>query len=135
MKAFLSKYRIDLLVFGLALCARLALFMVNFDASKGDLIGTIHGDDGYYEISQSLIKGNGFTWDTEEPFRPQALRTPLYIYFISGILLATGSFWAVIIIQMLIGSCIPFLGRRISLRLNPSRSIAMFVGILLAFEP
>ncbi len=132
---FIKKHKIDLVIFGVAFLMRMILFSINLNYQHGDLINTIHGDDGYYEISQGLIHGHGFTGDVSEPFKPNALRTPLYIYFITGTLLLFNSYWLIIILQMLIGSCIPLLGRRIALTLVSREKVALWVGILLAFEP
>jgi 4-amino-4-deoxy-L-arabinose transferase-like glycosyltransferase len=135
MKDFLVKYRVYVIIFGIALLVRAILFFINFSHSNYNLVDTIHGDDGYYEISQGLLHGHGFTGDIHEPFLPNPLRTPLYIYFISGILFLTKSYWVVIILQILIGSCIPLLGYHIAYTLYPSRRRACIVGVMLALEP
>ncbi len=132
---FLKKYRIDIIIFIIALVARTLILCANINASSGNLEDAIHGDDGYYEISRGLVSGHGFTGSTVEPFIPNALRTPLYIYFIAGILLLTNSYWLVIILQMILGSLIPVLGRRIALRLVSSERIALWTGILLSLQP
>ncbi|HEY4503492.1 MAG TPA: glycosyltransferase family 39 protein [Candidatus Paceibacterota bacterium] len=147
MKNWINKNRVPILLFCIAFVARVFLFYINFANTDYDLIGAIHGDDGYYEISQGLINGHGFTGATTEPFLPNALRTPLYIYFISGTLLMFGSYWIVLFFQIIIASFIPILGYRIALELlskekmalnlspNLSLKIAFWTGILLAFEP
>lgn len=135
MMNFIKKHKIDIILFGLALGARAFLFCINLEASKGDLLGAIHGDDGYYELSQGILAGHGFSWDVHEPFRPNTLRTPLYIYFISAIVFVTGSFGFAILVQVILGALIPILGRHIALAITPRHSIGLWVGILLALEP
>ena len=135
MKLFFSKYKLEIIIFSLALCVRLILFFINLDASNGNFIGAIHGDDGYYELSQGLLNGHGFSWSQEEPFLPNTLRTPLYIYFIAGLVFVFGSYLAPLIAQIILGSFIPILGFYIVLEIFSRRKIAFVTALLLAFEP
>lgn len=132
---FIKKHKIEFIIFGIALIVRIILFSINFSFQDGNLTNTIHGDDGYYEISQGLINGHGFTGATKEPFNPNPLRTPLYIYFISGILLIFRSYWIVLFLQIIIGALIPVIGYHIAIELLSREKIALWVGILLSFEP
>lgn len=132
---FIRKHKIDLIIFGIALVARVFLFGINFHAEHWNLLNTIHGDDGYYEISRNFAAGHGFTGEDNPPYHPNPLRTPVYILFIAGILWLTKSYWVVIILQMIIGALIPVLGRHIALKLLHSEKIALSVGILTSFEP
>ena len=132
---FVHRHKIDLFIFAVALIARLFLFGINLHAQHGDLISTIHGDDGYYELSRNLAAGHGFTAENQPPYHPNPLRTPGYIVFIASLLQLTKSYWAVILIQIVIGAFIPILGRRIALRLFPDPRIGLWVGILTALEP
>jgi hypothetical protein len=132
---FVRRHKIDLFIFALALIARLVLFGINLHAQNGDLISTIHGDDGYYELSRSLVAGHGFTGASAPPYIPNALRTPGYIVLLAGLLWLTKSYWVTILVQIVIGAFIPILGRRIALKLFPDARIGLWVGILMALEP
>ncbi len=132
---FFKRYRFDLIIFAIALIVRIFLFSINLSVENGNLDKTIHGDDGYYEISRSLVAGHGFTGETNPPFNPNPLRTPLYPYFIAIILFLTNSYWFVIITQIIIGALIPVLGRRLSLKIVDSEKISFIVGLILALEP
>lgn len=132
---FTKKYKIFIIVFLLAIVVHSGLFLINFTNNQYDLIPTIKGDDGYFELSKSLIDGNGFTWSTEAPFQPNPLRTPIYPFFIAGILLLFGSYWAVLIIQLFISGLIPLLGMAIVDKVISSKKISIIVGVLLAIEP
>lgn len=132
---FFKKHKIVIIIFLIALLARGALFFINFYDNNYDLIPTIKGDDGYYELSRGLLEGHGFSWDAEAPFSPNPLRPPVYPFFIAAILYFFKSYWVVLFAQILIGSVIPLLGMRIVNKVIPSRKISTIVGILLALEP
>lgn len=134
-KNFLKKHKVVIIIFLIALIAHSALFFVNFSNQEYDLIPTIRGDDGYFEISRNLVEGKGFTGEEVFPFSPNPLRPPVYPFFIAGILLLFDSYWAVLIIQLLISAVIPVLGMNIVNKVIPSNKIAISVGVLLAIEP
>ena len=96
---FINKHKIELIVFAIALILRVILFMINFHIQQGNLVNTIHGDDGYYEISQGLINGHGFTGSTIEPFTPNSLRPPVWPFIIALLVWVFGTYWAVLIFQ------------------------------------
>lgn len=132
---FLKRHKVELFLFTFALTLRALLFFVNLNAEGGNLIETIHGGDGYFEISKNIVAGNGFSSETAPPYEPNPLRTPGYLYALAAVLWLTGSYGVAIALQMMIGALIPLLGRRISLALFPSERLALGVGILLAIEP
>lgn len=132
---FFKKHKIAIIIFLIALVAHSALFFVNFSNEQYELVSTIRGDDGYFEISRNLTEGKGFTGEVEPPFSPNPLRPPVYPFFIAGILLLFGSYWAVLIIQLLISAVIPILGMNIVNKVIQSNKIAISVGVLLAIEP
>ena len=132
---FFKKHKILIIIFLIALFVRSALFFINFHANDYDLIPTIKGDDGYYELSRSLLEGRGFTGDIESPFSPNPLRTPIWPLVIATLLYFFKSYWAVVFAQILIGSVIPLLGMRIVNKVIPSIKISVIVGLLLALEP
>ena len=134
-KTFFKKHKILIIIFLIALFVRSALFFINFHSNDYDLIPTIKGDDGYYELSRSLLEGRGFTGDIEPPFSPNPLRTPIWPLVIATLLYFFKSYWAVVFAQILIGSVIPLLGMRIVSKVIPSMKISVIVGLLLALEP
>jgi len=135
MADFLKRHKLDIAIFTLALIVRLFFFSLNVSATHGDIIGAIYGDDGYFEISKNIVLGNGFSWDAAPPYTPNALRTPGYIFFLSGLLAVSGSYLFTIFIQILIGSCIPILARHLAHKLSDSMKVGFWVGIALALEP
>jgi 4-amino-4-deoxy-L-arabinose transferase-like glycosyltransferase len=104
-------------------------------AHGGDFAATSNGGDGYYDISQNLIMGNGFSTEHEPPYVPTSYRTPGLPYFIALIHSLFGSYYAVIAAYLLIGSIVPLLGMRIAQYITEKRSIIIVVGLLLALEP
>src|SRR3989344_2607695 len=107
---WIKKHRIFILIFCFAFVVRILLFFINFTNTGYDLIGAIHGDDGYYEISQGLVNGHGFTGATVEPFDPNPLRPPVWPFIIAFLVMIFGSYWAVLIFEIIIGSLISVLG-------------------------
>ena len=134
-QTFFKKHKILIIIFLIALLARSALFFINFHANDYDLIPTIKGDDGYYELSRGLLLGHGFSWDAEPPFSPNPLRPPVWPLFIAAILYLFKSYWMVLFAQILIGSIIPLLGMHIVNKVIPSMKMSIIVGVLLALEP
>lgn len=129
---FLKKHKISIFIFLLALCARVLLFFINLAAQQGDFETTIHGSDWYFEVAKNIADGIGFSLF---PGRPSSIHVPLYPLFLSSSLFLFGNFAFAVIVQIIMGSCIPVLGRMLSLKLIPSEKIALFVGITLVLEP
>lgn len=78
MKNVLSfKWQIGIV--GFALAVRLVYFFLNYEAHGHDIVATMKGDDGYYEISQNIVLGRGFVSDVPPapPITPNPLRPPL----------------------------------------------------------
>lgn len=133
---FLKTHRAEVMLFALALVVRLIFLSLDLSAAHGDLIATVRGTDGYFEISQNLVAGHGFSADTAPPYVPNTLRTPGYLYFLAGILAATGgSYVFLTIVQLLLGATIPLLARRVVLALIDAPLVAFATGIALVFEP
>ena len=132
---FLKKHKIAVLIFLIALLVRSLLFFVNFNYENYDLISTIKGDDGYYELSRGILLGHGFSWDAEPPFSPNPLRPPVYPFFIAGLLYFFGSYSVVLCVQILLGSIIPVLGMMLIEKVVSSKKVAIAVGLFLALEP
>ncbi|MBI4224912.1 MAG: glycosyltransferase family 39 protein [Candidatus Sungbacteria bacterium] len=133
--SWVKKYKVEILLFCVALLARIVLFSINLHAEQGNLINTIHGDDGYFELSRNLVQGHGISWEDHAPYLPNPLRPPVYPLFLAIPLYLTGSYWVVALCQMLVGSLIPLLGMLVSRQITGSRSMSWWVGWLLAFEP
>lgn len=123
------------LIFAVAVVVRAALLFWIYTQHNQNLLSAIIASDGYYEISQNLIAGNGFSRSLHLPIIPDSIRTPLYPLFIAGFVSVFKSYWAVIFAQIIIGSFIPILGWRLILRMTGEQTIATFVGVALAVEP
>ena len=131
---FSRKHKVSIIIFTLALIVRLALFFVNLDANKGDFIETIRAADGYYEISQNLIAGNGYSDDFSPAHKPNYLRPPVWIFMIAFIAWVSGSYVPVFVFVLLLGSLIPILGMYLAERIV-SMKLAVLTGFFLAVEP
>ncbi len=134
MKHWIKSHKFEIVVFLSALIIRLVLFSVSFTQNDGDLIKTIRGDDGYYELSQNINAGHGFTFDSEPPHRPNPLRTPIWPYLIAFFAKFFGTYWAVLVLEVILGSFIPILGMRVARYLVSEKS-SRLVAILLLLEP
>src|SRR3990167_5935944 len=125
---------IDLILFSAAVIIRLAFLFTSVQA-HGDLLPATVELENYYKLGNNILAGHGFSAALEPPFFPDSLRGPLYPGFIAVILYLGGSLWAVMLAQIIIGSAIPLLGRRISYKIIPDRRVAILVGLALAVEP
>ncbi|HEU0080905.1 MAG TPA: glycosyltransferase family 39 protein [Candidatus Paceibacterota bacterium] len=135
MRSFVFRYRLEIAVFAIALAARLVFFSLSFPAHHGDIVQTIKGDDGYYELSQNILAGNGFSFDVAPPYRPNPLRPPVWPFAIAGIAALFKSYWAVFAFEVLLGSFIPVMGMAIARRLFARRAVWLGTGLLMAIEP
>ena len=131
----MKKHKIPLIIFSVALIFRGLLFFVSLNYNGGDLTTTIHGYDGYYEISRNLVDNGVFSVDSEAPFAPHPLRPPVYPYYLAGILLLFGSYWAVAIINLLMGGLLPVLGFYVARQTISSAKISAVAGFAMALEP
>ena len=114
-----------LLIFICALAVRGVLFSVNFTHNNFDLIETIHCDDGYYELSQSILHGEGMSGN---PLRP-----PLWPAIIAFTAYLFG-YWGVLVLELLLASFIPILGALLS-RVLVGDKFSHYVGWLMVFSP
>lgn len=139
MLSFIKKYKVEIAIFLLAVLVRLAYFLARLSANGGGLITTIHGADGYFELSQNLLLGNGFSTRVTPPFEPYSYGVPGLPYFLYFCLLLTGSYAATAMIQLLLSSIIPLLGMYLARALLPSLSeykhVPLAVGVLTALSP
>ncbi|MDO8584850.1 MAG: glycosyltransferase family 39 protein [bacterium] len=127
--------KIILLLFALALLVRVALFGANIAAHEGELLPTILNSEGYYELANNILAGHGFSQSPAAPYVPDSLRPPLYPLFIAAFVGLSGSYWPVIIAQILLASVLPLLARRIGFRLTQNTFAGNAVGVLFAVEP
>lgn len=112
--------------------ARIFLLCVNLDAGGNNFENTIRGADGYFEVSQNLYAGNGFSMDGVSP---SPIHVPFYPFFLTLSLFLFGNYIFAVVMQIIIGAFIPLLAMRLSFKLLYSRGIAVFAGFFIALEP
>ncbi len=135
MMRFLKTYRLELLIFVLALVVRVLLFGMSYHAAGNNLENTISGADGYFTISENLLAGNGYSSDGGPPFIPNSIRPPVQPYFLAGMHTLFGGYGGPLALQILMGSLIPLLGVRLARYLTRSNRVSLAVGFILALEP
>ncbi|MBU4224168.1 glycosyltransferase family 39 protein [Patescibacteria group bacterium] len=132
---FFKKHKIAIIIFLAALLVRALLFFISFNHNGGNLLNTISGYDGYYEISRNLADNGVFSVDSEAPFAPHPLRPPLYPYYLAGLLVLFGSYWVVTIFNLIIASLLPVLGFFIVKQAIAYERISIAAGFAMALEP
>ena len=137
LAGFVVRHKMECAVFALAVFARLIFFFICLHANGGDLIATIRGQDGYFQLSKNLLLGNGFSIDSAQPFLPYSYGVPGYPFFMYALLWLTGSYAATIMVQLLLGAAIPLIGMYLTRTvLLPSfKRAPLVVGVLLALAP
>lgn len=123
------------LIFLLAIFLRTLFFYVAYLQSGETYRAVIPYLDGYYQISENLLSGNGFSRDIAPPFLPDSVRTPLYPLLIAGLVYVFKSYYAVLVVHILLGSLLPLLAFRIARQLTASERVATTVALLSACEP
>lgn len=96
-----SRTRLTLVIAGIALLARLLLFMMMQPWQPNVRDRVILRDDaaGYHKLATTILGTSRFAYDEESP--PNDLRTPLYPLFISGVYAAAGQKpWLVLLVQI-----------------------------------
>ncbi len=131
---YLRTYRWEIALASLALLAHTILFLVVIDVKGGSVIDTVRADDGYFELAQNVLAGNGFSWSSAAPYAPNPLRTPGYIYPLAALLGTIGIAGAAIV-QLLLSALIPVLGMYIARHITNSHRIGIAAGIILALDP
>jgi hypothetical protein len=130
---FIRSYKTELALFALSFLIHLILF--GFMVEKtGSVLDVVRVDDGYFEITENILAGNGFSWSKSAPYEPNALRTPGYIYILAGLISIAGITGATLI-QLFAASLIPVLGMRVAKHISHSRKVGLITGIILALEP
>lgn len=135
-----KKYKTEIIIFIVALALRLAFafFLYGAESFNSDkFIDSIH-QDGYYEIAYNLIQHKVFSDtspDPTAPVVPGSLRAPGYPLMLAASWYVFNSLWPLLIIQIIVGSVLPVLGRRISRQIAENKMVANFVAWLLVVEP
>lgn len=131
----LRRYRAEIIVALVALVWHILCFAAVVAANNGNIVEAVRADDGYYEIAQNVIAGNGYSMATTSPYTPNSLRTPGYIAFIVGVWTLTGSAVGVAVVQLLLACAIPVLGMYIVRYLTHSSRVGIAAGGVLALDP
>lgn len=129
---FLKKHKVVIGIFLLALVVRGGLFLINFHGHGWNFEDTIHGQDGFFEVGRNIAAGTGFTWDGVVP---TPVHMPLYPLFLAASLYFFGSYVVAAIVQILMGAFLAVFAMYISLKIVPSKKIALFVGVVMALDP
>ncbi len=124
-----------LFIFLFAVFVRMVFFYIASVQSGETSRAVIPYLDGYYEIAENLLAGNGFSHSIASPIVPGSLRTPLYPLFMAGLVFVFKNYYAVLIAQIILGSFIPILAYRIAIQILPNERIAKIVAFILVFEP
>ena len=81
---FLRQYRTEIILVAVSLLWHILCFAAVVAANNGDMVEAVRADDGYFEIARNLLAGNGYSMATSSPYLPTSLRTPGFIYFLTG---------------------------------------------------
>ncbi len=131
---YLRTYRSEITLALLALFVHTVLFLVVIQQGGGSVIDTVRADDGYFELAQNVLAGNGFSWSAAAPYAPNPLRTPGYVYALAGLIGIAGITGAALI-QLIAASAIPVFGMYIARYITDSRLIGIVAGTILALDP
>ncbi|MEK7604885.1 MAG: glycosyltransferase family 39 protein [Patescibacteria group bacterium] len=130
----IRRYRVELILAVVALVVHLGCFLFVVHANDGHILNAVRGDDGFYELAENILAGNGFSWSSSPPYAPNPLRTPGYSYVLA-LLIGLFGIGGAIGIQMLAASVLPPLGMQIAERMTRSRKMSIAVGAILALDP
>ena len=133
IKFFLKNHKIELIIFFIALVLRLLVFYAA--AAKVNFVYEDLRVDGYYEIAYNLANHFSFSESMVNSDLKDSVRTPglpvivaIFIYLFNGV-------FGFIILQIIIGSLLPLLGRKLSLLFKLPLKVANFIGLFMAFDP
>ncbi len=132
---FIRSHKVALAVFALGLLARFLFLGLALHMHQGQFLETISGADCYFEISQNLVAGHGYSCDVEAPYTLNSIRPPVQPFFLASLYLVVHSYWLPLVVQIIVGSCIPLLSIWLASYITPNIKIASWVGVLLALEP
>lgn len=133
IRIFLKNYKIELIIFLLALILRLIIFYIA--AYQNNFVFTNFLADGYYELSHNLVNHHIFSGVMDGYLKPESLRAPGLPIIIAPFLYFFQSVFGFIILQIIAGSFLPLISRQIALNLQLSARLANLVGFFMVFEP
>lgn len=133
-RATLYNYRWEICIAVVALATHLLVFFLLVHLQQGDVLATVRVDDGFYELAENIRAGNGFSWSTEAPYLPNAMRTPGYSVVLAGLIEIFGVTGAAIV-QLLAATAIPLLGISIARSITHSTKAGIVTGFVLAIDP
>lgn len=131
---FLRTYRAEIALAVLSLAVHAACFFLVVHAQGGSVLEAVRADDGYFELAQNVLAGNGFSWSPSAPYEPNPLRTPGFVYVLAGLIGAVGVTGAALI-QLVLSSAIPIFGMYIAREISSSQKVGLFAGFVLAIDP
>lgn len=131
---FIRKYKAEIALILLSFIVHVVCFAVVINANDGSVLNTVRGDDGYFELAQNVLAGNGFSWSMSEPYAPNPLRTPGFVYVLAGLIGVAGVTGAALI-QLVIASAIPVFGMYIARHITSSARVGYITGVILAIDP
>ena len=104
--SWLRNNKIIVFIIVLAFVLRIAMLFAVY-SNAGDYSHFIENikADGYYDIGYTLANEGGFAIDDVEVL--DSVRTPGYPLIVAGFLIAFGSVWFLLIVQIFIASIIP----------------------------
>jgi len=136
----IKKYKIEIIIFTTALLLRLLFAFFAYipeDSNSKQIIDTkvpFNCPDGYYEIAYNLIHHKIFSYK----FNPAVIdsgRTPGYPMIMASSLYIFDSLWPFFLLQIIISSLLPLLGRKIIFEITKNIFVANFAACLLVIEP
>lgn len=133
-KAWILRHRVPILVFVLALCVR-TFFIVS---APDDKIATYAlGADGsdYVNEALNIVDGHGFSRNTNAPFLPDMIRTPIYPLFLALIYSIFNSFYAALFVKALISATIPLIAMACVRFFSTNKILSLIVGLVFVCEP
>jgi hypothetical protein len=122
-------HKVDFFIFGVAITIRIIALLLSAQIS-----GLLHAD-GYYEIGYNLAHGNGYSFASQAPYFIDSERTPGLPFLLYPFMLLPNGAWIFILLQILIGSSLPLLAKRIFTQAGTPSKIATGMSIALALEP
>lgn len=132
---FFRRYRAEISIALVSLAWHTVCFTAVVAAHDGSIVAAVRADDGYYELAQNVLSGNGYSMATTSPYVQNSLRTPGYIAFLVGAWTLVGGVAGAAIVQLLLASAIPVLGMYIGRYITGSSRVGIITGAILALDP
>ncbi|OGY90841.1 MAG: hypothetical protein A3H70_03870 [Candidatus Komeilibacteria bacterium RIFCSPLOWO2_02_FULL_48_11] len=137
MPDYIKKYKIVILIAGIAILLRLIFFGIIISQKNYNLNSAVSGAkfDGYYEIAYNLINHSVFSFDQDNSLiLSDTKRTPGYPVILVPFLYFDGAY-LVIFLQIILGGVLAALAWLIAWRVTSQAKIANIVGLLMAIDP